>query len=121
MDKPNGDQELKVAVMCTKGCLGNVLIVYLDLVVSGMKVELRKSCYFMQFIKQLINNQDWETVLYSGYIQGSIINIEAPGIVPFFTSMTDEEKRLQLLRMTPKSKSFCTCFSISAFWELGYL
>jgi hypothetical protein len=57
------DQKLIVALMSSKGCLGNVCLFHMYLMITGAKIKFSKELGTTQFIQEVINDKKWEICL----------------------------------------------------------
>ena len=72
------DEEFEVAIVSTESGFMDVVRMDTDLVVTRTKVKLRENLSGPQFVKELINSGNRESVLDRYSIQGAIIHTKPP-------------------------------------------
>jgi hypothetical protein len=65
------DQKLIVALMISKGSLGNVFLFHMYLVVSQVKIKFSKELGTTQFIQEVINDRNGKFVFKGKFVEGT--------------------------------------------------
>ena len=76
------DQKFIVALMISKGSLGNVCLFHMYLVVARMKITFSKELGATQFIQEVINDRNEKFVFDGEFIESTKVRTHAPR--PFF-------------------------------------
>jgi hypothetical protein len=71
-----------------EGCLLHVGFMHSHLMVAEMQILLGEEFGAMQLIRKFFHHRNREFIFDGGAIQCSVVDAEAPSIVPFFTSNT---------------------------------
>ena len=72
------DQKLIVALMNSKGSLGNACLFHTYLVVARMKIKFSKELGATQFIQEIINDRKGKIVFHSEFIEGTKVRTHVP-------------------------------------------
>ena len=72
------DQKPIVALMSSKGSLGNVCLVHTYLVVAQMKIKFSEELGTTQFIQEVINDRNGEFVLDGKFVEGTDVRTHSP-------------------------------------------
>ena len=82
--QPEGhDQKFEVAMVGAERCLGNIIRVHTNLVISRTQIKLGKELRPMEFIQKFFDNGDGKFILDRGGVEGPIINTKAPRTITF--------------------------------------
>ena len=71
------NEELVEAITSAEGGLVDIVIMDLDLVVSGAEVDFAEDLGIVETVKQLIDSWQWVCILDCLFIEGTIINAHA--------------------------------------------
>jgi hypothetical protein len=72
------DQKLIVALMSSKGSLGNVCLFHMYLVVARMKIKFSKEMGATQFIQEVINDRNGKFVFNGKFVEGTKVRTPSP-------------------------------------------
>jgi hypothetical protein len=72
------DQKLIVALMSSKGSLGNVFLFHMYLVVARMKIQFSEELGATQFIQEVINDRNGEFVFDGKFVEGTKVRTHSP-------------------------------------------
>jgi hypothetical protein len=72
------DQKVIVALMSSKGILGNVYLFHTYLVVARTKIEFSKEMGTPQFIQEVINERDGKFVFNGKFVEGMKVRTHSP-------------------------------------------
>ena len=72
------DQKLTVALISSKGSLGNVFLFHTDLVVARMKIKFSKELGTTQFIQEVINDRNGKFVFNGQFFEGTKVRTHSP-------------------------------------------
>jgi hypothetical protein len=86
------DQKLIVALMSSKGSLGNVYLFHTYLVVAQTKIKFSEELGATQFIQEVINNKDREFVFDGKFVEGMKVKTHSPRT--FFLQDHDHKRRV---------------------------
>jgi hypothetical protein len=65
------DQKIIVALMSSKGHLGNVCLFHMYLVIARVKIKFSKELGTTQFNREIINDRNGKFVLNSQFVEGT--------------------------------------------------
>jgi hypothetical protein len=85
-------QKLIVALMSSKGSLGNVCLFHMYMVVSKMKIKFSKELGTTQFIQEVINDMDGKFVFNGNFVEGAEVRTHSPRT--FFLQDHDHKRRI---------------------------
>jgi hypothetical protein len=86
------DQKLIVALMSSKGSLGNVCLFHMYLVVARMKIKFSKELGATQFIQEVINDRNGKFVFNGKFVEGTEVRTHSPRT--FFLQDHDHRRRV---------------------------
>jgi len=86
------DQKLIVALMSSKGSLGNVCLFHTYLVVAQMKIQFSEELGTIQFIQEVINDRNGEFVFDGKFVEGTKVRTNSPR--NFFLQDHDHRRRV---------------------------
>jgi hypothetical protein len=72
------DQKLIVALMSSKGSLGNVCLFHMYLVVARMKIQFSEELGATQLIQEVINDRNGEFVFDGNFVEGAKVRTHSP-------------------------------------------
>jgi hypothetical protein len=72
------DQKLIVALMSSKGSLGNVCLFHTYLLVAQMKIKFSEELGASQFIQEVINDMNGELVFDAKFVEGTEVKTHSP-------------------------------------------
>jgi hypothetical protein len=72
------DQKLIVALMSEKGCLGNVCLFHMYLVIAQEKIKFSKELGATQFIQEVINDRDGKFVFNGQFVERTEVRTHSP-------------------------------------------
>jgi hypothetical protein len=72
------DQKLIVALMRSKGSLGNVCLFHMYLVVARTKIKFSKELGTTQFIQEVINDRNGKFVFNGKFVEGTEVRTHSP-------------------------------------------
>jgi hypothetical protein len=72
------DQKLIVALMSSKGSLGNVCLFHTYLVVARTKIQFSEELGATQFIQEVINDKNGEFVFDGKFVEGTEVRTHSP-------------------------------------------
>ena len=73
--------------------LGHVLQMDMDLVIPGVKVELREEASAMKFVQEFLYHGDGEPILHRGCVESPVVDAESLGLVLFLDQKDRRRKR----------------------------
>jgi hypothetical protein len=86
------DQKLIVALMSSKGSLGNVCLIHTYLVVARTKIKFSKELGATQFIQEVINDKNGKFVFNGKFVEGTEVRTHSPRT--FFFQDHDHRRRV---------------------------
>jgi hypothetical protein len=86
------DQKLIVALMSSKGSLGNIYLFHTYLVVARTKIQFSEELGTTQFIQEVINDRNGEFVFDGKFVEGTKVRTHSPRT--FF--LQDHDHRRQI-------------------------
>jgi hypothetical protein len=86
------DQKLIVALMSSKGSLGNVCLFHMYLVVARTKLKFRKELGTTQFIQEVINDRNGKFVFNGKFVEGTEVRTHSS--TTFFIQNHDHGRRV---------------------------
>jgi hypothetical protein len=86
------DQKLIVALMNSKGSLGNVCLFHMYLVVARMKIKFSKELGATQFIQEVINDRNGKFVFNGKFFEGTEVGTHSSRT--FFLQDHDHRRRV---------------------------
>jgi hypothetical protein len=86
------DQKLIVALMSSKGSLGNIYLFHTYLVVAQMKIQFSEELGATQFIQEVINDRNGEFVFDGKFVEGTEVRTHSPRT--FF--LQDHDQRIRV-------------------------
>jgi hypothetical protein len=72
------DQKIIVALMSSKGSLGNVYLFHMYLVVARTKIKFSEELGTTQFIQEVINDRNGEFVFDGKFVEGTKVKTHFP-------------------------------------------
>jgi hypothetical protein len=113
------DQKLIVALMSSKGSLGNVCLFHTYLVVAIMKIEFSKEMGTTQFIQEVINDRDEKFVFNGKFVEGTKFRTHSP--ITLFLQDHDHMRRIGARTRVDNAyiKEFLDHFLNFIFWGKG--
>jgi hypothetical protein len=72
------DQKLIVALMSSKGCLGNVYLFHMYLVIARVKIKISKELGATQFTQEVINVKNGKFVFNGQFVEGMEVRTHSP-------------------------------------------
>jgi hypothetical protein len=115
------DQKLIVALMSSKGSLGNVFLFHTYLVVARMKIKFSKELGATQFIQEVINDRNGEFFFNGKFVKGMEVRTHSPRTL----FLQDHEHKRQVGAHTRVDnacvKEFLDHFLNFIFWGKGVM
>ena len=87
------DQKLIVALMSSKGRLGNACLFHTYLVIARANIKFSKELGTTQFIQEVINDRNGKCVFNSQFVEGTKVRTHSPRT--FFLQDHDYRRRLR--------------------------
>jgi hypothetical protein len=87
------DQKLIVALMSSKGHLGNVCLFHMYLVIARVKIKFSKELGATQFIQEVINDRNGKFVFNGQFVEGTEVRTHSPRT--FFLQDHDYRRRVR--------------------------
>jgi hypothetical protein len=87
------DQKLIVALMSSKGRLGNVCLFHTYLVIARAKIKFSKELGATQFIQEVINDRNGKFVFNGQFVEGMKVRTHSPRT--FFLPDHDYRRRVR--------------------------
>jgi hypothetical protein len=113
------DQKLIVALMSSKGSLGNVCLFHMYLVVDRTKIKFSKELGATQFIQELINDRNGKFVFDGKFVEGTEVRTHSPRT----SFLQDHDHRRRVGARTREDnasiKEFLDHFLNFIFWGKG--
>jgi hypothetical protein len=72
------DQKLIVALMSSKGSIGDICLFHMYLVVARMKIQFSEELGATQFIQEVINDRNGEFVFDGKFVEGMEVRTHSP-------------------------------------------
>jgi hypothetical protein len=72
------DQNLIVALMSSKGSLGNICLFHMYFVVARRKIQFSEELGATQFIQEVINDRNGEFVFDGKFVEGTEVKTHSP-------------------------------------------
>jgi hypothetical protein len=86
------DQKLIVALMSSKGSLGNICLFHTYLVVAQTKIQFSEELGATQFIQEVVNDKNGEFVFDGKFVEGTEVRTHLPRT--FFLQDHDHRRRI---------------------------
>ena len=87
------NQKLIVALMSSKGHLGNVCLLHTYLVIARVKIKFSKELGATQFIQEVINDRNGKFVFNGQFVEGTEVKTHSPRT--FFLHDHDYRRRVR--------------------------
>jgi hypothetical protein len=113
------DQKLIVALMSSKGSLGNVYLFHAYLVVAQMEIQFSKELGATQFIQEVINDRNGELFFDGKFVEGTEVRTHSSRT--FFLQDHDHRRRVGDCTREDNAciKEFLNPFLNFIFWGKG--